>query len=678
MAEQDAWPVLKQTFCNATTLGLGWRGAYGRVAEMPSHAENRPPAPGAKATVVVLSDGDESAAKETVRYVRAHSPAGTDVQVQERDTSSVPADGDVVILAAGSVVGDGWLPALGTAAYVETTVATATALSIAEVDLDELGLSAGEAVQRVRAASSNLPPRILACDGVCTYVRRTTLELVGDEGVFVEGREDFSARCLLYGLVHVVAQDVVVLERGSVRALRTRIAPDARGVEADEPFMRAVRGAARALRGVSVTIDARCLGEPLTGTQVHVLELIAALVRQGQIRLRVLLPDRMHRDANTALAAVDGFERLVLKQVLGAPRTDVAHRPYQVFSLDDVALLHRLGERVVVTHQDLIAYANAGYFPSQEEWLAYRSMTRSALRAADETVFFSEFAAREAAAEGAAAPCGGHVVYVGTDHHLVGHADPEQPEKVDEGEFLLCIGTDFVHKNRVFALRVLEQLAQRHRWKGRLVFAGPRMPSASSFAAEQAFLDSRPALAERVVNLGSVPEGQKRWLLEHAALVLYPSVVEGFGLVPFEAAQEGTPCLFVRQAALAETLPPSSAGIVAWDAAATADRAAELLQDRVAREQLVDAVNAAGRELTWDASARGLRAVYEDVAAASPRRPEEVAAYAPTLIRAVDLLVPQDVQHVLVAIGRRRRLRGAVFGTVSAAHRAGLAIRSRR
>ena len=42
--------------------------------------------------------------------------------------------------------------------------------------------------------------------------------------------------------------------------------------------------------------------------------------------------------------------------------------------------------------------------------------------------------------------------------------------------------------------------------------------------------------------------------------MLYPTVQEGFGLVPFEAARAGVPCLFAAQTSLAEVLPREAAG----------------------------------------------------------------------------------------------------------------------
>jgi hypothetical protein len=520
------------------------------------------------AIVVVLGDEDEPHVQETVAAARANAPAATPVRVGRAEIDASRAD--VVLLTPGFRLEGGTIAALAAAAYSETTVATASAHNASVV----------------APPPAALPRRLARAGDGCIYVRRTALDLVGSE--LLHDTDAFARRCLRQGFVHVSADDWV--EYGGAP-------PD----DDEEPA-----------EALSITVDARCLEHPLTGTQVHVLELLGALARRRELHVRALVPDRLDAGAERALAAIGTLDRIVPRDVGAVPRTDVAHRPYQVFAPDDVALLRRLGRRAVVTHQDLIAYANAAYFVSDEDWNDYRLLTRRALDAADAVVFFSAFTAREAAAEELVED--GMVVHVGTDHRVTGRADPAPPAAVADGPFIACLGTDFVHKNRLFALRLVEELVRRDRWPGRLVLAGPRMPPAVSSAEDEAaFLAARPALARRVVELGAVTEAEKAWLLAHARLTLYPSVVEGFGLIPFESAAAGTPCVFAAQAALAETMPPELARIVPWDPVATAERAAVLLEDDQSRRDLVDGVSAAGAGLTWDATAAGIARVYRHV-----------------------------------------------------------------
>ena len=137
-------------------------------------------------------------------------------------------------------------------------------------------------------------------------------------------------------------------------------------------------------------------------------------------------------------------------------------------------------------------------------------------------------------------------------HHGVDHTVTASPRGIavapagiermpPDAQLVLCLGTDFRHKNRIFALRLLDELRRRHDWRGWLVLAGPQVAFGSSVSDEDALLARRPELADAVLRLGAVSEAEKAWLLGRANLVAYPSVQEGFGLVPFEAAEHGVP-----------------------------------------------------------------------------------------------------------------------------------------
>jgi glycosyltransferase involved in cell wall biosynthesis len=304
-------------------------------------------------------------------------------------------------------------------------------------------------------------------------------------------------------------------------------------------------------------------------------------------------------------------------------KTDVAHRPYQVSNANDLLMLSCTGERQVITHQDLIAYRNPGYFAGFPQWDRHRRLTREALTFADHVVFFSHHALKDAFSEDLVEPDRARVVYIGVDHAATvapEHRHPPQgAESLAEQPFLLCLGTDFRHKNRVFALRLVEALRERHGWQGRLVLAGPRVSDGSSAGEEATYLATRPQLAEAVLRLPAVEEAEKDWLLDHCLAVLYPTTYEGFGLMPFEAADHGRPCLFASQTALAELLPAELAMLVPWDPVESAKRVSALLEQPEAIHEHVLAIRRAAEPLTWQSTAEALLDVYF-AAAASPAR----------------------------------------------------------
>lgn len=553
------------------------------------------------------------------------------------------APADVVILAGDGIVSGGWLESLREAAHSESRVATATALtndgtflSVPDRNqpLTELPpeFTVDGAAAAVRATSLCLWPDVPMCLGHCVYIRRSAIELVGGfDPELSPGEEtdaDFSQKCIVHGLRHVVADDVFVFRTG-VDGADAEPAPenpivtqrypyfDAWAHEVaesrDGPLDRALALAAGALRGLTVTIDGRCLGPTVTGTQLVTLGVIGALDAYTTVQQRVLIPDDF---GDWAAAFVERCQRVgVMRraEVSRTPPTDVVHRPYQVASPDDLGLLSRLGHRLVLTQLDNIALRNPGYFRDYDDWTQYRELNRSALAAADQVVFISYDSATDARRLGLVDSDRINVVYPATDLASLGLDDsvspPEGADALESRPFLLCLGTDFLHKNRIFALQLLQALGEQG-FDATLVFAGPKVAAGSSRDEEARYLSAHPELNDRLRDLGAVEEPVKRWLLERAAAVVYPTTSEGFGLTPFEAAEAGTPCLFASHTSLAEILPESAALLVPWDAVQSARRALPVLRPGEPRERHVRAIAIAGARFTSARNAHGLAEVY--------------------------------------------------------------------
>ncbi len=141
------------------------------------------------------------------------------------------------------------------------------------------------------------------------------------------------------------------------------------------------------------------------------------------------------------------------------------------------------------------------------------------------------------------------------------------------------------------------------------MLAGTHVPFGSSRARERELLEADSELAEHVVDLGPVDEPRKRWLYRNVSALLYPTVYEGFGLLPLEAAREGLPCLFAAQASLSE-IAGDAATLLQWDAAASAEAVLPLLGDGPQRERHLAQLRALSVP-TWAAVADKLLAVYE-------------------------------------------------------------------
>jgi glycosyltransferase involved in cell wall biosynthesis len=428
-----------------------------------------------------------------------------------------------------------------------------------------------------------------------------------------------------------------------------------------------------------VTIDARALDGALMGTQILVLELTRALARTQALRLRVLIyAERIDQETLESLRELPETEILAVEDIADdTPRSDLFHRPQQAFSQADIALAWQLGERVVLSQLDLIAYRNRDYFADADAWEDYRRASRHGMIAAERVLVLSEHTRGELLEEGLVEAERIAVIAPGLDHRSQGQ--PHRPPRLstqDDGAyepgFLLCLGTDYRHKSRVFALRLLAALRERHGWPGRLVLAGTHVRYGSSREAEREELDTHPELRAAVVDLGAVGEGEKEWLMRHSGAVLYPSTYEGFGLVPCEAALRGVPCLFAATTSLAEGAIGEAATLVPGDPARSADAAAKLLHDPRARAQQVELLAGAARELTWDRAAVATVDAYREAAEAPVREAAVLsrdavarerkltAAHAETVQTLIDEreLVLSDYNELLAAVGPARSLVG--------------------
>ncbi len=577
------------------------------------------------------------------------------------------APADLAIVDLPCRVSAGWLEGLRLAAGGGAEVAVAIALEIDVSGPVPWPVTRSEPIAR--------GPRAAPTATRCRFVRRSAIELIGAADLGLE----LMTRAQQAGLACILAEEVLV----SPGAVSPAPAP---GSAAAARALAAVR---RPQTGLRVVVDARCLGGARDGTQTHVLGLLGALAGTGGLNVTALVPADLDPEPAATLEQTPTVELVRIPASGSLPdglRADIVHRPFQIAADAELVALARIGERLVITHQDLISYHQREYFASEPAWVGYREMTRRALRIADHVAFFSAHVRDEALAEGLIEPHRASVTPLGVDAEASAESQsPVRPPGLaalsSDAEMILCLGSDFVHKNRRFALQVVRALQREHDWAGRLVFAGPRVALGSSRRAEAEDLAADPRLREAVLDAGEVTGPQRAWLLARCSLVLYPTLQEGFGLIPFEAAAAGRPCLWAAGSALAELLPVTAAEIVAWDPAATAQGALGLMRDAFRRQANIDAVMRAGDELTWERAGARNAALYAEVCAALPSPMAQLereqgrigAGLSEDAIRLVGPggALPRDVERPLLALATHHAIARPVFAALVALYRLG-------
>lgn len=384
-------------------------------------------------------------------------------------------------------------------------------------------------------------------------------------------------------------------------------------------------GVARAkVRGLAVLVDGCYLGPIQTGVQVAILALIQALAERPDVRL--------------VAVALAGPAPPYATRVLGAPKVavvpshdlgslgpmEVAHRPVQPDAAFRMERWQAAAERTVVTVHDLIAYRCGSYQPDLGEWAGLRAAFARVLGQADGVVTVSDDVGRQLAGEGLPVEASRQFVVANGTDHLGAERPLRRPAGAPQGDFVVCLGTDYTHKNRDLAVAAMAELGRRG-WRLPLVVAGPAVPRGSSRPAEAAAaqgVEAGTAQGVEVVRLGEMADDERNWLLAQARAVLYPTSAEGFGLVPFEAARLGTPTVEVAFGPLAEVAPALPVRAAGWRPSELAQAMEELLGDPDLTRAQVAAFLEAGERWTWAATAERLTQVYREVLGRPPRGAE--------------------------------------------------------
>jgi glycosyltransferase involved in cell wall biosynthesis len=391
-------------------------------------------------------------------------------------------------------------------------------------------------------------------------------------------------------------------------------------MEAEAPIALATRLGRTKAFGLRVLVDDATLGPFETGAQITTLAIIDALAKLD--------------DVQEVGVALGGHMPAYSRAVLGQPKIrpslraggyaaftdfDVLHRTAQPDKDFDVDVARRPAARVVISILDLIAYRAGSYHATTDDWMRYREVLRDAARRADGITTISQDVATMLDQE--RIPVEHDRVFpvlYGTEH-IGGHEEASFPQELATNgrlaeQLVVCLGTDYAHKNRDLAVAVHRQLAERGR-RFTLVLAGPSVPFGGSRNSERQHLHDDGD----VVFLPNVSSRERNWLFRHAAVVLYPTSAEGFGLVPFEAARFGSPTVTVGFGPLLETSSDVPVVATSWDPRELADCVERLVDDPVLRREQVSATLAAGDRYSWRRTAEEFLRMYRVLLARPPR-----------------------------------------------------------
>ena len=310
-----------------------------------------------------------------------------------------------------------------------------------------------------------------------------------------------------------------------------------------------------------IGIDARVLAGTPTGVARYLSALIehlpTSVKREDVLELFADRPLPSGTPATVLRWPLPGGDPAWRQFRLGAhlirPRVDVLFCPFYT-----IPLVARV-PTVVVIHD--VSFA------ARPEWFSAKARVAFALvgpsaRRARRIITVSEFSAGEIVRRLGVRRERIHVIPPGLDPRWLRPVVAE--ERRAAREWLGFAGPYALHLGAVTARRNLDLVVRafsRVMLEARLVVVGPAVPPAPDVDE----LAREGGIADRVIRRAWAQETILRGLLAEAAVLVYLSEYEGFGLPALEALAVGTPVLALRRASLPEVLGEVAAWVETED-----------------------------------------------------------------------------------------------------------------
>ena len=352
----------------------------------------------------------------------------------------------------------------------------------------------------------------------------------------------------------------------------------------------------------------------LTGTGVYAARLLAHLRQLDGLELAVLERSAANTPATGMQRRWQTLRNLwwirhTLPDVLRRDRFDVLHCP--AFVAPEAAPCP-----VIITMHDIIyrLYPQAfGWW-----WVRFMNSMTPAVRAAAAIICGSECSQRDIVQAYSLPPERVHVIPYGVDHdrfHPGAGLDPTWAGRLGiRSGYVLHVGELSQRKNIPTLLRAVARLREQGKWNERqLVLAGsdaPGMHGADEIFRTIAELELRAS----VVLAGRVPDEHLPGLYANAALLVMPSVYEGFGFPVAEAMASGTPVVCSNVSSLPEVAGDAARLVPPTDIESLAAAIDDILcnaalADEMRRKGLVQA-----QRFDWKQTAQATLRLYQSVA----------------------------------------------------------------
>jgi glycosyltransferase involved in cell wall biosynthesis len=269
----------------------------------------------------------------------------------------------------------------------------------------------------------------------------------------------------------------------------------------------------------------------------------------------------------------------------------------------------------VVTVHDCIHLMFPQYLPNRAAYAYAKASMWNAAKRSDRVLTVSEASKRDILHFFSVRPEKVVVVYNAIDERFWVAPKEEDMARIreryqlDHG-FVLYVGNIKPHKNLVRLIEAFDELRQEGGFDElKLLIIGDEI---SRLPALRRAVHSHK-LHKQVRFLGYLPDETLAILYRLAAVFVFPSLYEGFGLPPLEAMASGTPVVTSNVSSLPEVAGDAAVLVDPYDSHAIADGIRRVLTDPALAQDLRLKGLVRAREFSWERSVARTCELYKEV-----------------------------------------------------------------
>jgi glycosyltransferase involved in cell wall biosynthesis len=306
-------------------------------------------------------------------------------------------------------------------------------------------------------------------------------------------------------------------------------------------------------------------------------------------------------------------EQVSIPWLVRKARADLFHAPHYVVS----PFTHC---PTVVTIHDCIHLRFPQYLPNRAALVYARWMMRSAAHRARRILTVSQASKGDILSYLGVPASKVDVIYNALDERIATPPTAEDLARVRErflltDPFVLYAGNIKPHKNLDRLIEAFARVREHVPGDLKLLIIGDEISKYQNLRR----LVHRCQLHQHVRFLGFVSDATLAALYRMAAVFVFPSLYEGFGLPPLEAMASGAPVVTSNVSSLPEVVGDAALLIDPLDAGAIAEAIRRILTDTTLREDLIRRGHERVHAFSWERSVARVRQTYFDVVQESAR-----------------------------------------------------------